>query len=246
MAQSSKGSSSLTATVSMDSACAFTHSQPRYAVTTVDELLVWNAQDESPQSIFLNDALLRAVTQQLGLQQCQVELTEGSPCNSALAEAACPDPMWLCGGEVTITDSVYEAARSGVCDGSSGGDALVCQTLQEYPAISDLVAGGSCEPACFAQLIQSGGQDTLAAPAPAPSSVVDGCFSFSLAVAAASQEDASTVAASLNNATTKAALSDLLGPFANPNSTITVTMGDTGGGSAFIPAAGGRCCGLIV
>ena len=56
-------------------ACAFMAGQPRYAQVSAD-LLVWNAKRQSPESIFLNDALLRAVTRQLGLAPCQVRASK--------------------------------------------------------------------------------------------------------------------------------------------------------------------------
>lgn len=223
-AQSARGAGSITLSASP---CNFTMTQPRYSQVVLDALMVWNANPQSPASIFLNDALLRTVTRQLGLAACQVELTQGQPCSVALAEIACPDPLWLCGGQLTLSSSVYQAARSGLCTGIQAADASVCKALLEHPEIVSYVTAGDCEPVCFAELASTGTTTELAAPAPAPSAL-DSCFSFGLTVAEPTQAGAAATAAALRNATTRGALMDALASFAVVNQSIRISMGDTG------------------
>jgi len=164
-----------------------------------------------------------------------VVLSQGEACSAALAAAPCPDPLWLCGSQLTVSNSVYQAARAGMCaNASTAAESLsVCQTLRQYPAISQLAAAGACEPACFARLTQpandtSGtGNATLAPPPPPPASA-GGCWTFQLQVDAASANEATNISLDLRNATTAGALLDGLGSYGAPGGTIRFLIGDSG------------------
>eukprot|EP00887_Chlorella_sp_A99_P006694 scaffold3.g6694.t1 len=237
--------------------CAFTRTQPRYSAAIAERLVVWNAASQSPQSIFLNDVLLRAVTRQLGVADCQVGLSQGEQCSAALAATSCPDPLWLCAGEITISNSVYEAARSGVCDAPPAGPNAtaaaaspaaapsVCQTLASYPVIRQYVASGSCDPVCFAEVSHANGSSGTLAPPPPPPSALDTCFAFHLVVATPTPEAASLVAVNMANATTRDALAHALASFAAPGATVKISMGDTGGsrGACAVDRVRGASCG---
>lgn len=223
--------------------CAFTTQQPRYwqAATQVSALHV-----DPRNSFFLGDSLLRTLTRQLGLQPCQVQLTAAQPCSAALAAAPCPDPLWLCGGELTISASVYEAARSGLCAAAHAAAApapaaagaqlrtpappppVVCQTLDEYPAIAELVAADACEPACFAEVTDANNTAQLAPPAPPPPAAAGACFTFTLQVDAGSEAEAALLATNLHNATTAGALQDSLASFAAAGEQLQFMLGDSG------------------
>ncbi|KAL4459030.1 hypothetical protein ABPG75_013895 [Micractinium tetrahymenae] len=232
--------------------CAFTTQQPRYwqAATPLSTLHV-----DPRNSFFLGDSLLRTLTRQLGLQPCQVLLTAARPCSAALAAAPCPDPLWLCGGELTISASVYEAARSGLCAAvqvaaapapaasASAANATtgaqrhapapppppaVCQTLEQYPAIAELVAADACDPACFAQVTDSANSSArLAPPSPPRPAAAGACYTFTLQMDAASEAEAALLAANLHNATTAGALQDSLASFAAGGEQLQFILGDS-------------------
>ena len=215
-------------------ACGFTQNQPRFyqGRTGITALNV------DPQgALFLNDALLRTLTRQLGLAECQVLLTQGEECEAALAAAPCPDPSWVCGGDMVIANSVYQAARSGLCAG--GSTEAVCQTLADYPDIAAAVAAGECEAMCFAQL--AAGNDTasggdapgakLGPPPPPPGppkAPASACYAFTLQVDSSTQKEAQTVAANVHNASTMGVLLDTLASYSAPGKRIAFVMGDTG------------------
>lgn len=208
-------------------ACGFTQRQPRFfqGATTITALNV-----EPSGSLFLNDDLLRTLTRQLGLEECQVQLTQGLACDAALATAPCPDPSWLCGGDVVLANSVYRAAKSGLC--TEGSTQEICSTLRATPGIAAAVAAGDCTPRCFAWL----GEDDAApapgpaqAPAPAPASKSPvACFAFTLQVDSASDAEARKVAVNLHNASTAGVLLDTLAGFSAPSRRIAFLLGDTG------------------
>ncbi len=223
--------------------CAFTNQQPRYwqAATPLSVLHV-----DSRNSFFLGDALLRTLTRQLGLQPCQVQLTAAQPCSAALAAAPCPDPLWLCGGELSISASVYEAARSGLCSAIPAAPApapaaasaelrspappppAVCQALEENPAITALVAADACKPTCFAEVTDANSTARLAPPPPSPPAAAGACYSFNLQVDAASEAEAGLLATNLHNATTAGALQDSLASFAATGEQLQFVLGDSG------------------
>lgn len=161
-------------------------------------------------------------------------LSQGEACSAALAAAPCPDPLWLCGSQLTVSNSVYQAARAGMCsNASTAAESLsVCQTLKQYPAISQLAAAGACEPACFARLTKpandsSGGNATLAPPPPPPAAA-GGCWTFQLQVDAADEDAATNVSLDLHNATTAGALLDGLGSYGAAGTPIRFVIGDSG------------------
>ena len=216
--------------------CAPCRIQPRYwqARTPLSAFHVASSSGD----VFLNDALLRALTHQLGLAQCAVLLTAGEPCSSSLEAAPCPDPMWLCSGgsggaaaeaELTISNSVYQAAASGLCGTSSASAAAAeaCATLRSVPAIEQLVANGSCTPACFAQLSGSGDAKPSIQPSSLPPTS-GACFSFWLQTDAASEAGAQAAASNLHNATTAGALQDALANFSAPDASIQFDVGASG------------------
>lgn len=226
--------------------CVFTTQQPRYwqAATQLSALHV-----DAQKSFFLGDSLLRTLTRQLGLQPCQVLLTAAQPCSAALAAAPCPDPLWLCGGELTISGSVYEAARSGLCaavHAAAPGPAAtrappsvavlplpaVCQTLEEFPGIADLVAAGACNPACFAEVTGDANSTVRLAPPPPAPAAAGSCYAFALQLDAASEAEAALLATNLHNATTAGALQDSLASFAAAGEQLQFMLGDSGA----------RCC----
>lgn len=258
--------------------CGFQTRQPRFFSTRTPI----TALNVGPQAFFLSDALLRTITRQLGVAQCQVRLltsrccrrlrrptaarpaavapqlisptrlihepipkqvllSEGEACSAALAAAPCPDPLWLCDGQLTTSNSVYQAARMGLCSTTAGtataagnaAQAGVCQTLRDYPAIATYAAADACIPTCMAQLTPSSAENgtsslsTLAPPP--PPRAAGGCWAFWLQLDAASEEDAAEAAANLHNATTAGALLDSLASFSAPGpGRINFLMGDSG------------------
>ena len=208
--------------------CRFTQEQPRFYQARTPLTAFHVAQEGS---LFLNDVLLRTVTRQLGLADCQVQLAAGEECSAALAAAPCTDPLWLCGGQLTVSNSVYQAASSGMCSAYGNAAApAVCQTLRTHPAIARYSAAGRCQPACFAQLTPDAGDHGSLAPAPAPSSASVGtCLTFALQLDTASEAEAQAAAANLHNATTAGALLDALASFAAPGHPLKFVVGDSGG-----------------
>ena len=208
--------------------CRFTQEQPRFYQARTPLTAFHVAQEGS---LFLNDALLRTVTRQLNLADCQVQLAAGEECIAAVAGAPCADPLWLCGGQLTVSNSVYQAASSGMCSAYGNAAApAVCQTLRTHPAIARYSAAGRCQPACFAQLTPDAGDHGSLAPAPAPSSASVGtCLTFALQLDTASEAEAQAAAANLHNATTAGALLDALASFAAPGHPLKFVVGDSGG-----------------
>jgi hypothetical protein len=227
--------------------CDFTQQQPRFyqGATTITALNV------APSgSLFLNDDLLRTLTRQLGLAECQVQLTQGSACEVALAAAPCPDPSWVCGGDMVLANSVYQAAKSGLC--AEGSTQEICSTLREFPGIGAAVAAGGCTPLCFAQLAATAaGNDTTLAPPPpppSPSKAPAACFTYTLQVDSASEAQAQKVAVNLHNASTAGVLLDTLAGYSAPSKRIAFLLGDTGAlpseGVCQISSVVGLYCGV--
>ena len=225
-------------------ACAFASQQPRFwqATTRLSALHV------SPSgSFFLGDALLRTLQRQLGLAQCQVVLTAGETCGAAFAALPCADPVYVCAGELTISDSIYQAAKSGLCGSSAPAPApaalagppapasppapppAVCETLAAYPAIQEHVAADECVAVCYAQLqpAAAGASGVQLAPPPPPAAA-GACYTFQLVVDAATQPDVANAAADLHNMTTAGALLDSLSSFAAPGSGLNFIISDSG------------------
>lgn len=155
----------------------------------------------------------------------------------SLAAAPCPDPMYLCGGRLTVSASLYQAARSGLCsDNSLAANASaaasgVCHTLLNHPQIVEMATADACQPTCLA-LLEPGapapapgssagsGSDSGAtislAPPPPPPPAPSGCWSYLLQIDAPTEAAARTIAAALHNATTAGALLDDLASYAAP------------------------------
>ena len=177
----------------------------------------------------------------------QVVLSQGEACSAALAAAPCPDPLWLCGSQLTVSNSVYQAARAGMCtNASAAAESLsVCQTLRQYPTITQLAEAGACEPACFARLTKpandsSGGGNATLAPPPPPPAGAGGCWTFQLQVDTASEDAATSVSLDLHNATTAGALLDGLGSYSASDAAIRFVIGDSGAWGGAGTGAGRR------
>lgn len=161
-------------------------------------------------------------------------MSQGEACASSLAAAPCPDPLWLCGGQLTVANSVYQAAKAGLCSGSGNTTAAACATLDDHPEIAEYAAAGECEPTCLAELTPpaKGGGDgnkTSLAPPPPPPPVAGGCWVFWLQVDAPNEAAARAVATNLHNATTAGALLDSLASYSAPApGHIRFLIGDSG------------------
>lgn len=164
----------------------------------------------------------------------QVVLSQGEACEAALAAAPCPDPLWLCGGTLTISNSVYQAARAGLCGTAANAtQAGVCETLESYPDIQQLVDADRCTATCLAQVQQAQPARGAAPPAPAtlapppPPPSAGGCWTYWLQLDVATEAQAGSAAAALHSATMAGALQDNLRSFFAPGK-VTFVIGDSG------------------
>jgi hypothetical protein len=221
----------LSAPAAARSECSFTQQQPRfYQGSTRITALNVNAE----ASPFLNDALLRTLKRQMGLSECQVQLTQGQECEAALVAAPCPDPLWVCGGgDSVLTNSVYQAALSGLCNDTSRSASTqqACQTLEDNPSAAAAVADGDCEASCYLGELEGSSNSTATAAEPTPESTAaaSSCYAYTLQVDSPTDKAAEKAAANLHNATTMGALLDALASFsATPTDRITFLLGDTG------------------
>ena len=201
--------------------CSFVGQQPRYYAVTAQAKVTGAANN-----VILNDAFLRALTRQLVLEPCQVVLTQGAACDATLAHLPCVDPYWACEAEdLTISASVYTAARTGACAKGGGmwPGSPICKALKANPAVGEAVAAGACQPTCLDAAPNS---TAVAAPAPPPppppgrSPTASGCAGWSLQIETAKLKEAQAAAYSLNDASNMAAVAAGLAPFAAEGATL--------------------------
>lgn len=203
-----------------DDACSFVERSPRY-YSLEAALQVAGAGGD----VLLSDALLRGVAAAFGLADCQAVLSEGRRCSAGLAGVPCQDPFWLCGSGLVVAASLYEAAASGLCQlGGAAGATATCEALAARPAVAAAVAAGQCQQACLA----APANGTLAPPDPPPSAA-DACYTYTLQVRTATEEEAVGIALGLKDEELLANLTVAAEAFAQPpNGTVEVFVGKPG------------------
>lgn len=198
--------------------CAFVGEQPRYYAVTAQARVTGAASN-----VILNDALLRALTRQLVLEPCQMVLTQAAACDATLASLPCVDPYWACEAEdLTISASVYTAARTGAC-GKGGGmwpGSPICKALKANPAVGEAVAAGTCQPKCMDAAPNATAVAAPPPPRPVPAATAGGCAEWSLQIEASKLKEAQAAAYSLNDASNTAAVAAGLAPFAAEGATL--------------------------
>lgn len=203
-----------------DGACSFVERSPRY-YSVEAALQVAGAGGD----VLLSDALLRGVAAAFGLADCQAVLSEGRRCSAGLAGVPCQDPFWLCGSGLVVAASLYEAAASGLCQlGGAAGATATCEALAARPAVAAAVAAGQCQQACLA----APANGTLAPPDPPPSAA-DACYTYTLQVRTATEEEAVGIALGFKDEELLANLTVAAEAFAQPpNGTVEVFVGKPG------------------
>lgn len=167
---------------SSNSSCAFTYAGARYH-QTIAEITLQSALD----NIFINDALIRLLRPQLGVEQCQLSLSQGVNCTAGTQTLPCSDPIFSCSNGIVVSYDTYAAIMNGDCTNAATKATLVCETIIANPSLVTAVESGTCRPQCVSSTT----------PASTTHAIPVGCLSYTLTVDAPTKSAAMAVAAAL-------------------------------------------------